>query len=90
MISIAREHHLKFVKYAVVFVSIAEARSEMFVDRDCLDRLPFHIDIPDLHGQIVTRQDVAAVMGETDIGDGGDDFGKEGTGRGIFFLFKHW
>jgi hypothetical protein len=52
----------------------------MFVDRDRFDGLPLHIHIPDLHGQVISRKDIAAIMGESDVRDGGDNFGKEGAG----------
>lgn len=29
-------------------------------------------------------------MGKAHVGDGGDDFGEEGTGRRVFLLFKFW
>lgn len=49
----------------------------MLVDRDGLDGLPLHVHVPDFDGQVVTGQDVAAIVAEADIGDGGDDLGEE-------------
>ena len=31
---------------------------------------------------------VGVLVGEADVGDRGDDFGEEGTGRGIFLLLE--
>lgn len=49
----------------------------MLMDWDRLDGLPLHVDIPDLDRQVVPGEDVAAVMGEADVGDGGYDFREE-------------
>lgn len=88
ILGIAREDHLEFVEDAVVLVRVAQARSQVFVDGDGLDGLSLHVDIPDLDRQVIPRHDVSAVVGESDVGDGGDDFGKEGAGGGIFFLLE--
>ena len=60
----------------------------MLVDGDGLDGLSLHVHIPDLDGQVVARQDMSAIEGEADVGDGRDDFGKERTRSRIFFLLK--
>lgn len=60
----------------------------MLVDRNGFDGLALHIDVPDLDGQVVAREDVAPVVGEANVGDGGNDFGKEGTGGWIFLLLE--
>lgn len=49
----------------------------MLVDGNSLHWLPFHVDIPDLHGQIIPRHNVPTVVGESHVGDGGDDLGEE-------------
>jgi hypothetical protein len=43
----------------------------VYVDR--LDWLVLHVDVPNLEGKVVTRQDVSAVLGELDIRNGRDD-----------------
>ena len=60
----------------------------MLVDRNCLDRLALHIHVPDLDGEVVAGENVTTVVGEAHVGDGGDDFGEEGAGGGVFFLFE--
>lgn len=77
ILCIAREDNLELIKDAVVFVRVTQARAQMFVDGNGLHGLPLHVDIPDLHRQVVSGHDVPAVMGESHVGDGGDDFGKE-------------
>ena len=75
--SVAGEGDLELVEDGVVLVRVAESGPEVLVDRDRLYRLLLHVDVPDLDGQVVAGEDVAAVGGEADVGDGGDDFGKE-------------
>lgn len=74
---VTREDDFKFIENAIIFVGVAEAWAEVFVDGDGFYRLTLHVDIPDFDGKIVTGEDVATVMGEANIGDGGDDFGEE-------------
>lgn len=47
------------------------------MDGNCLYGLTLHGHIPDLYCQVVSREDVATVVGKSDVGDGGDDFGEE-------------
>lgn len=77
VIGIAGEHHLELVEDAVVLVRVTETGAEVLVDGDCLHWLPFHVDIPDFDSQIVPRHDVAAVVGESHVGDGGNNLGEE-------------
>ena len=58
------------------------------MDGDGFDGLALHVDVPDFDGQVVAGEDVAAVVGEADVGDGGDDFAEEGAGGGVLFLLK--
>ena len=85
---VAGEDDFEFVEDAVVFVGVAEAGAEVLVDGDGFYGLAFHVDVPDFDGEVVAGEDVAAVVGEADVGDGGDDFGEEGAGGGVFFLFE--
>lgn len=62
ILGIAGEDDLKLVEDAVVLVCVAESRAEMLMDGNGLDWLALHVDVPDLHGQVVTRQDVATVV----------------------------
>lgn len=86
--AIAAEDHFEFVEDTVVLVGITQTWPKMFVDGYCLHRLSLHVDIPDLDGEVVAGEDVTTIVGEADIGDGGDDFGKEGAGGGVLLLFK--
>lgn len=74
---VAREDDFELIEDAVVFVGVAEAWAEMFVDGDGFYGLTLHVDIPDFDSKVVTGEDVSTVMGEANIGDGGDDFGEE-------------
>jgi hypothetical protein len=65
--------------------------AEMIVDVYCLERCSsVHGEIPYFEGEEVAGEDVATVSGETDIAYGGNDFGKEGFGDGIFFDFEYY
>lgn len=77
ILAISTEHHLKLVKDAVVFVRIAQTRAQVLVDWYRLDGLSFHVHVPDLDRQIISRKNVPAIMGEADVGNGGDDFGEK-------------
>lgn len=74
ILCIAREDNLEFVEDAVIFIGVAQTRSKMFVDRNGLDGLALHVDVPDLDSEVVTGEDITAIMGESDIRDGRDDF----------------
>ena len=56
------EDDLEFVEDAVVLVGVAESGAEVLVNGNGLDWLTLHIDVPDLDGQVVAGEDVAAVM----------------------------
>lgn len=47
------------------------------MDGNRLDGLAFHVNIPNLDCEVVTGENVSTIMGKADVGDGGDDFGKE-------------
>ena len=65
--AVAAEDDFEFIEDAVIFVCVTESRAEMLVDRDRLDRLAFHINVPDLDGEVVARENVAAIIGKADI-----------------------
>lgn len=88
VLRVTRENDLELVEDGVVFVGVAESRPEVFVDGDRLDWLTLHVDVPDFDSQVITGENVAAVVGEADVGDAADDFGEEGAGGGVFFLFE--
>ena len=77
ILRVAREHDLELVEDAVVLVGVAESGAEVLMDGNGLHRLSLHINIPDLDGEVVAGEDVAAVMAEADVRDGGDDFREE-------------
>lgn len=54
VLRITREDHLELIEDAIVLVRVTQARPQVFVDGDRLDRLPFHVDIPYLHGEVVS------------------------------------
>lgn len=63
-LAVAAEHALELVEYAVVLVQITEFAPQMVVYRDYFHGLRVHVYIPDLHRQIITRQDESAVLAE--------------------------
>lgn len=62
----------------------------MLVDRNSLDGLVLHVYIPDLHGEVITREDISAIGGETNVGYRGNYLREEGTGGWVFFLFEYY
>jgi len=80
ILCISREDHFKFIENTIIFVGVAETRSEMLMDWYGFDRRPLHIDIPNLDGQVIAGQDVSTIMRESDVGYGGDNLGEEGAG----------
>lgn len=77
VLRVTRKDDFELVKDAVVLVRVAQTRPEVFMDRNGLDGLSFHVDIPHLHRQIVSRYNIPAIIREADIGNGGNDFGEE-------------
>lgn len=79
---------LELVEDAVVLVQITQLPAEVVVDRDRLDRLAVHVDVPDLEREVVAREDVPPVVAELDVRDRRDDLGEERAVR-VFLLFEH-
>jgi hypothetical protein len=75
--AVTAEDHFKLIKNAVIFVRVAESRAKMLVYWDSLNRLTLHIHIPDLDGKVVARENIAAIVRETNVGNRRDDFGEE-------------
>lgn len=86
--AITTEDDLELVEDAVVFVGIAKARPEVFVNWDGLHGLSFHVHIPDLYCEVIAREDISTVVGKSYVRDGGDYFGEERAGGGVFFLLE--
>lgn len=77
ILGVTGEGYLELVEDAVVLVGVAESGAEVLMDGNGLHRLSLHINIPDLDGEVVAGEDVAAVVAEADVRDGGDDFREE-------------
>ena len=73
----ARPSALELVKDAIVFVQITQLPPQMVMDRNRFHRPRVHIDIPNLEGEVVPRQDVPPVVTELDVRDRRNDLGKE-------------
>lgn len=58
------------------------------MDRNGLHRTRLHINVPDLKGEIVARQDIPPVMTELDIRYRRYDLGEEGSRCGVLFFFE--
>ena len=65
-------------------------RSQEVVDVERLDRLVFHVNVPDLECQIVARENVASITAEFDVRNRGDNLREERLVRGVLFLLKHF
>ena len=70
---------LKLVKDGVVFVQVAQLWSQMLVNVHRRDRLAIHVDIPKLHREVVTRENVATITAKLDVANARDDFRKEAS-----------
>ena len=55
-----------------------------------MDRLGFHVDVPDFERQVVARDDISSFAREFDVRDRGDDFRKEGFVLRVLFFLKDW
>lgn len=87
-LSASTESALKLVKDAIILIQVTQLLLEVLVDVDLLDRLLLVPYIPDLQSQVISGEDVLTVLGEFDIGDGGDDFGEEGFGTRVFLFLE--
>lgn len=47
------------------------------MDGDCLHWLTLHVHVPDLDSKVVAGKDVAAVVAEADVRNGGDNLREE-------------
>jgi len=65
-------------------------RSQEVVDVERLDRLVFHVNVPDLECQIVARENVASITAEFDVRNRRCDLREERLVRGVLFLLKHF
>jgi len=88
VLSITAECALKFVEDAVVLIQVAQLSAQVVVNLDRPDRSRVHVDVPDLEREIIPREHVSPVVAELDVRYGGDDFGEEGSVRGVFLLFE--
>lgn len=61
---------LELVKDAVILIQIAQLPAQVIVDRDGLEGLRLHVDVPDLERQVVTRENVPPVTTEFHVRDG--------------------
>jgi len=86
--SITTKAAFELVENQIVLVQITQLGSEVLVNLDGLHRLALHVDVPQLEGEVVTRENVTAVSTELTVADGGNDLGEERASRGVFRLFK--
>jgi hypothetical protein len=64
---ISAPYTFKLVENAVIFVEVTKFASQMVMDWNGLDRSGFHVDIPDLQREIVTRENISTVVTEFDV-----------------------
>jgi hypothetical protein len=69
---------LKLVEDAVILVQIAQLSSQMIVNGDRLHWPRFHIDVPNLQREVVTREDVSSITTEFHVRNGRDNLREEG------------
>ena len=65
---IAPPYALKFVENAVIFVEVTQLASQMVMNWNGLHGSGFHVNIPDLQREVITREDIASVVAELHIG----------------------
>ena len=85
---ITTPYTLELIEYTIVLVQIAQLATQVIVDLYGSYGPAFHVDVPDLQGKVVSREDVPSVMAELDIGDGRYDLGEERPRCWVFFLFE--
>ena len=88
VLSITAECAFKFVEDAIVLIQVAQLSAQVIVNLDCPDRSRVHVDVPDLEREIISREHVSPVVAELDVRYGGDNFGEEGSVRGVFLFFE--
>ena len=64
---ISAPYAFELVENAVIFVQVTKFASQMVMDWNGLDRSTFHVDIPDLQREIITRENIATVVTELDV-----------------------
>ena len=88
VLSITAERALKFVEDTVVLIQVAQLSAKVIVNLDRPNRSRVHVDVPDLEREIIPREHVSPILAELDVRYGGDNFGEEGSVRGVFLFFK--
>ena len=68
---------LEFVENGVILVQIAQFGTETLSNVDDCHGCLFHVQIPQLQGEVVSREEVPTVSTKFDIADAGYDFGEE-------------
>ena len=64
-------------------------KSEMAAYGVRFDGLRLHVEIPDLDGEVISRNHVATGVGKLDVGDGRDDLGEEAAVGWVLGLLEH-
>lgn len=59
------------------------------MNRDSLDRLAFHGNIPNLEGEVIPRQNVFSILAELQVRDGADNFREKGLVCRVFLFFEN-
>ena len=90
VLSITAKRALKFVENAIVLIQVAQLSAQVIVNLDSPDRSRVHVDVPDLEREIVSREHVSPVVAELDVRYRGDNFGEEGSVRGVFLFFEFY
>jgi hypothetical protein len=64
---ISTPYTLKLIEDTVVLIQVAKFPAEVIMDGNGLHRARLHVDVPDLEGEIVARQDIPPIVTELDI-----------------------
>lgn len=75
--AIAAKHGLKLVKDAVVLVEVTKLGTQVVVHGNDAKRLAFHVDVPDLDGQVVARDDIPTVPRKAHVRNRRNDLGEK-------------
>lgn len=77
---------LELVENGVILVQVAELVEEVIVELDDANGPSLVSDVPDLHGQVVSRNHHTAAGGELDVADGSDQLLEEAANLAILVL----
>lgn len=80
----------EFLECTILFLHQKEQKAKWKLHLIGLQGFAFHVQVPDLHCQVIPGHQITSAVAELDIRNGGDDFRKEGPVAWVLRLFKDW